>query len=66
MRSLVFAAALGIAGCAGPTYSFEGPTIALANDRAARYCDEQDATARLEDIRPQRDGDVEFYRCVPR
>lgn len=64
-RILVLFAAAGLGACADPTYSFEGPTIALANERAARYFREQDAVARLEDIRPEDGGEVEYYRCVP-
>jgi hypothetical protein len=66
VRILMLLAATALGACAGATYSFDGPTIGLANERAARYCGEQDAIARLEDIRPEDGGEVEYYRCVPR
>jgi hypothetical protein len=63
---LLITAAAGLGACTGPTYSFEGPTLWLANERAARYCDEREAAARLEDIRVEGGAAVEFYHCIPR
>jgi hypothetical protein len=65
-RLLLLLVVTSLGACTGPTYSYEGATLSLANERAARYCSEQEATARLEDIRPEGGGAVEFYRCLPR
>ncbi len=51
-------------GCAGSTYSIEAENLAQANERAARYCGEQQAIARLEEVRRQGDRNIQVYRCV--
>ena len=58
-------AALALAGCAGPTYTIEGATMATANGRAERYCAEREAKARLEGFEQDGSARVEIYRCVP-
>jgi hypothetical protein len=63
---LLLAASVGIGGCPSSSYTIEAPSVSAANERAARYCGEQDATARLEGVRPQGNGEVQVYRCVER
>ncbi len=52
-------------GCAGSTYTIEAANVEQANERAARYCNEREATARLEQVKRQGDRSIQVYRCVP-
>ena len=62
---LIAALALALFACAGPTYSIEGATLGKANERAARYCHEREAQARLHGIERQDGQAIEIYRCIP-
>ncbi len=53
-----------LVGCAGSTYTIEAANLEQGNVRAARYCSEQEAIARLEQVRQQGDRSVQIYRCV--
>jgi hypothetical protein len=66
MLRLPFLLALAaVGGCAQEsTYTIETPDMRNANERAARYCQEQDATARLEGVQRQADRAIEVYRCI--
>ncbi len=60
---LLALAALG--GCAQEsTYTIAEADMRNANARAARYCHEQDATARLDRVEHQADGTIQIYRCI--
>ena len=59
---LVLAAVSGCAG--GSTYTIETADLRNANERAARYCQQQDATARLERVERQADRSIQIYRCI--
>jgi uncharacterized lipoprotein YajG len=66
MRNLfLLAGMLALAGCTSRTYTIEAATPNEGNERAARYCYLQDATARLEGIERRNGKSVEVYRCVP-
>ena len=55
----------GVSACAaGSTYTIEATDLRKANERAARYCQQQDATARLEGVERQADRAIQIYRCV--
>jgi hypothetical protein len=62
---LIVPLAAALFGCTGPSYSIEGATLGKANQRAARYCAEREAQARLHGIERQNGHAVEVYRCVP-
>jgi alkylhydroperoxidase family enzyme len=49
---------------ASSTYTIEAADLRNANERAARYCQQQDATARLEGVAQQADRAIQIYRCV--
>jgi hypothetical protein len=54
-----------VSGCAtGPTYTIETADLRNANERAARFCQQQDATARLEGVQQRADRAIQTYRCV--
>ena len=61
----IIALAAALFGCTGPFYSIEGATLGKANERAARYCHEREAQARLHGVERQDGQAVEIYRCVP-
>ena len=66
MPRLPFLLALAaVSGCGtGSTYTIEAADLRNANERAARYCQQQDATARLEGVEQQADHAIQIYRCV--
>jgi hypothetical protein len=66
MHRLPFLLALAaLGGCAqGSTYTIAVADMRNANERAARYCHQQDAIARLDRIEHQADGAIEIYRCI--
>ncbi len=54
-----------VSACAArSTYTIEAADLGNANERAARYCQQQDATARLEGVERQADRAIQIYRCV--
>ena len=54
-----------VSGCAaGSTYTIETADLRNAKERAARYCQQQDATARLERVERQADRSIQIYRCI--
>jgi hypothetical protein len=60
---LLALAALG--GCAqASTFTIAEADMRNANERAARYCHEQEAIARLDRVEQQPDRVVEIYRCI--
>jgi len=61
---LVLGLAAAAAGCTGSSYSVEGTTIDNANERAARYCGNRDATAQLEQVHQSGSNSVETYHCI--
>jgi hypothetical protein len=60
----VLALAASVAACTGSSYTIEGANIDTANQRAARYCGNRDATARLEQVHKRGTASVETYRCI--
>lgn len=61
----VMAVAAGLSGCSGPVYTFEGSSLAKANERAERYCFERQDTAHYEGIEHRGSARIEIYRCEP-
>ena len=54
-----------VSACAtGSTYTIETADLRNANERAARFCQQQDATARLEGVEQQADRAIQIYRCI--
>ncbi|HEV2551177.1 MAG TPA: hypothetical protein VGU20_27960 [Stellaceae bacterium] len=54
-----------VSGCAtGSTYTIQTADLRNANERAARYCQQQDATAQLESVKRQADRAIQTYRCI--
>lgn len=54
-----------VSACAtGSTYTIETADLRNANERAARFCQQQDATARLEGVQQQGDRAIQTYRCI--
>jgi hypothetical protein len=54
-----------VSGCGtGSTYTIETADLRNANERAARFCQQQDATARLEGVQQRADRAIQTYRCV--
>jgi len=66
MRRFWFMLALAatVAACTSSRYTIESANVQNANERAARYCGNQEATAQLEHVRQQDGRSVETYRCV--
>jgi hypothetical protein len=66
MPRLPFLFALAaLSGCtAASTYTIQSADLRNANERAARYCQQQDATARLEGVEQQADRAIQVYRCI--
>ncbi|HWI25896.1 MAG TPA: hypothetical protein VN668_02935 [Stellaceae bacterium] len=56
---------VGMAGCAGRTYTIEAASAADAGARAQRYCRLQSATAELTGVQQQGGKSIEVYQCVP-
>jgi hypothetical protein len=48
----------------GSTYTIAAADLRNANERAARYCRQQDATAQLESVKQQADRTIQIYRCI--
>jgi len=54
-----------VSGCAaGSTYTIETADLRNGSERAARYCHEQDAIARLQGVEQQADRSIQIYRCI--
>jgi len=54
-----------VSACAtGSTYTIETADLRNANERAARFCQQQDATARLEGVQQKGDRAIQTYRCI--
>jgi hypothetical protein len=66
MRRLPLLLALAVVGaCAArSTYTIETADLRNANERAARYCQQQDAIARLDGVKRQADRAIQVYRCI--
>jgi hypothetical protein len=66
MRRLPFLLMLAaVSACgASSTYTIEAADLRNANERAARYCQQQDATAQLESVKQQADRAIQIYRCI--
>jgi hypothetical protein len=66
MRRLPLLLALAVvSACAArSTYTIETADLRNANERAARYCQQQNATARLEGVEQQADRAIQIYRCI--
>lgn len=60
----MLALAATIAACTSSRYTIESVNVQNANERAARYCGNQEATAQLEQVRQRGSRSVEVYRCV--
>jgi hypothetical protein len=60
----LLALAVGVAACAGSSYTIADANINTANERAERYCSTREATAQLEQVRHQGDSAIQVYRCV--
>ena len=64
-RLLSLLALAAVSACAtGSTYTIEAADLRNANERAARYCQQQAATAELESVKQQADHAIQIYRCV--
>ena len=62
---LLLALAAGVTACTGSSYTIEGANIDKANERAAHYCGNRDATAQLEQVHQTGSSSIETtYRCV--
>ena len=61
---LVLALAATVGACTSSRYTVESVNVDNANERAARYCGNQDATAQLEQVHQKGSRSVETYRCV--
>jgi hypothetical protein len=57
-------AATTVAACTGSSYTVESANIDNANERAARYCSNREATAQLEHVHQNGGTSVETYRCI--
>ena len=64
-RAPFLLALAAVGGCGqASTYTIAAADMRNANERAARYCREQEATAQLDRVEHQADGAIEIYRCV--
>ena len=61
---LMLALAGGMAACTSSRYTIESANLNDASERAAHYCGNDDATARLEQVHQQGSRSVATYRCV--
>lgn len=61
---LIVALATALTACTGSSYTVEGANIENANERATRYCGNQDATAELEQVHQKGSTSVQTYRCI--
>jgi hypothetical protein len=61
---LLVALAAGVTACTSSRYTIESANLNNANERAARYCGNQEATAQLEQVHQRGSRAVETYRCV--
>lgn len=62
---LALALAVAVTACAGSSsYTVETANIDSANERAARYCNNREATAQLEQVHQNGSSSVETYRCI--
>ncbi len=65
LRLLALLALAGsVAACTGSSYTVETANIDSANERAARYCNNREASAQLEQVHQKGTSSVETYRCV--
>ena len=63
--SPMLALAIAVTGCTGSSYTVTSPSMDSANERAARYCSNREATAELQQVHQNGSSSVETtYRCV--
>ena len=61
----VLALTVALTACTGSSYTVAGANMDSANERAARYCSNREATAQLEQVHQKGSSSIETtYRCV--